>query len=287
MVKKITATLVAALLTITLAGCANPIFVAANQNALKSLLDDPMLGFELSDKADPTCGLDYCNLNPRYVFTSNNSKQSRPGFCKALLTWATKHGADSWFFDPEYRAIPLKSHEASFQIGCATGEGALLGTAAFGVRWRLAGNSAKYELDTVMNPFGQLDDARFALTSWDDSISQLSSGVQRNFEILSAVNSYRLSHSAAKPSSRKTILKALAEVKHSSNIKLIEDGKGKVNFLQLPADGIWLKRCITIRPYNKAYFLTPNPGTGIFGTFSKQGDEPIQEFGVIASGSCP
>jgi len=271
---------------VTLVGCANPILVAANHRALQPLAENPMPGFKLSLKYDPTCGIDYCTVNPRYEFTSSNPTKSQPEFCGEFLTWATKYGADSWLFDPENIAIPTKGHEASFQVACASGEGALLGTSENGVRWMLAGNPAGYGFSTVMNTDGQLDDARLKLVSWKDAIDQISSGARRNLEILDAVNSYRISHPQEKPRALETITNALKAVKESSDIKLIEDSKGEVNHLQVPADGFLLERCINIEPYDETYFLTPNPGTGIYGTYSTEEDAPLEEFGIITSGAC-
>jgi len=281
--KKICASLAATVIALTLAGCSNPILVAANQKALQPLADDPIPGFELSLKYDPSCGIDYCTVNPRYEFTSKTKVKSQAEFCVEFLAWATKHGADSWLFDPEYISIPLKGHEASFQIACASGKGELLGTADGGVRWMLSGNPTAYGFSTVLNTDGQLDDARTKLVGWNDAIGQLSSGAQRNLEILDAVNSYRLSHPAEKQSSPSTIKRALEKVAQSADLQLISDGKGQVKALKVPADEFLLERCISVEPYDEAFFLTPNPGTGIFGSYRSEEDEPIQEFGFITS----
>ena len=281
------ATLAAASLVLgTLAGCANPIVVASTQKALQPLAENPMPGFKLSLKYDPSCGIDYCTVNPRYEFTSKNPTTSRPEFCKDFFTWATKYGADSWLFDPENIAIPTKGHEASFLVACASGESALLGTSENGVRWMLAGNSAMYQFGTVLNTDGQLDDARTELVGWNEAIGQLSSGAQRNLEILDAVNSYRIGHPQENPRAFETVTNALKTVKQSSDIKLIEDNKGEVNHLQVPADGFLVERCFNIEPYDETYFLIPNPGTGIFGTYSTEEDAPLEEFGIIKSGAC-
>jgi hypothetical protein len=285
--KKLATAVAAALVLVTLAGCANPIVVASAQKALQPLAENPMPGFKLSLKYDPSCGIDYCTVNPRYEFTSNNPTKTRPEFCKDLLTWATKYGADSWLFDPENIAIPTKGHEASFQVACASGESALLGTSENGVRWLLSGNSSMYQFGTVLNTDGQLDDARTKLVGWNDAIGQLSSGAQRNLEILDAVNSYRIGHPQENPRALETVKNALKAVKQSSDIKLIEDSKGKVNHLQVPADGFLVERCINIEPFDETYFLVPDPGTGIFGSYRNEEDTPLEEFGFITSGVCP
>jgi len=272
--------------TLALTGCSNPLVVNNTKAAVQPMVEDPMNGFTLSETIEPTCGFDYCNVNPTYVFTSKNlDNTSNQDFCAKLLKWGQGFGVDSWLFDPEYISIPLKDHEASYLVSCSLGEGALLGTSENGVRWSLAGNSSRYEFSTVMNRDGQLDDDRLEYHEWAGAVELLSEGFKLNLATLDAVNKYRSENPKSDPSSEETIKKALQLIPESPTFELVLNSKGKVAFVKIPPDGYLLERCINIKPFNEDFYKVKNPITGIFSTYQTEEVPKIDEFS--ASRQCP
>lgn len=270
--------------TLALTGCSNPIVVNNTKAAVQPMVEDPMPGFKLSETVEPTCGFDYCNVNPTYVFTSNNiDNTSNQDFCGKLMKWGKGFGVDSWFFDPEYISLPLKDHEASYQVSCSLGEGALLGTSENGVRWSLAGNPSRYEFSTLMNREGGLDDDRLKYHDWTEAVDLLSDGFKLNLAALDAVNTYRSENPNADPSSEETITNAIKDL--DAKIELVKDSAGQVTHLRIPSDGYLLERCINIKPFNEDFFKVKNPITGIFSTYQTEDVPKINEYS--SSGECP
>jgi hypothetical protein len=273
--------------TLALTGCSNPVVVNNTKAAVQTMVENPMPGFTLSETIEPTCGFDYCNVNPTYVFTSNNiDNTSNQDFCGKLMKWGQGFGVDSWLFDPEYISLPLKDHEASYQVACSLGEGGLLGTSENGVRWSLAGNPSRYEFSTLMNREGGIDDDRVKYHDWAEAVGLLSDGFKLNLAVLDAVNKYRSENPQADPSSEETIKKAIQLIPESPTFELLIDGtSGKVSHLKIPADGYLLERCINIKPFNEDFFKVKNPITGIFSTYQTEDVPKIDEFS--ASRECP
>jgi hypothetical protein len=272
--------------TLALTGCSNSVEENNAKAAVKAMVEAPMPGFTLSETNEPTCSINYCNVNPTYIFTSSNSTASKQDFCAQLMKWGQGFGVDSWFFDPEYLSVPLKDHEASYLVACALGGGALLGTSENGVRWWLAGNSSSYEITTLMNRDGQIDDERLKYREWSDALAALSDGYKLNLATLNAVNKYRSENPQADPSSEQTIKKAIQLIPESPTFGLlIDETSGKVSHLKIPATGYLLERCINIKPFNEDFFKVKNPITGIFSTYQTEDVPKIDEFS--ASRECP
>ena len=279
-------TVAAALLGLALTGCSNPIVVNNTKAAVQAMVENPMPGFKLSETIEPTCGFDYCNVNPTYIFTSTSNTASKQDFCSQLMKWGQGFGVDSWFFDPEYISIPLKDHEASYLVACSLGGATLLGTSENGVRWWLAGNPSRYEITTLMNRDGQIDDERVKYREWSDALAALSDGYKLNLAALDAVNTYRSENPNADPSSEETIKKAIQLIPESPTFELlIDETSGKVSHLKIPATGYLLERCINIKPFNEDFFKVKNPITGIFSTYQTEDVPKNDEFS--ASGECP
>jgi hypothetical protein len=249
------------------------------------MVEAPMPGFTLSETIEPTCGFDYCNVNPTYIFTSSSNPASKQDFCAQLMRWGQGFGVDSWFFDPEFISIPLREHEASYLVACSLGGSTLLGTSENGVRWLLSGSPSEYQITTLMNRDGQIDDERAKYHEWSDAIAALSDGFKLNLAVLNAVNKYRSENPNEDPSSQGTIEKAIQLIPESPTFELVLNSKGKVAFVKIPPDGYLLERCINIKPFNEDFFKVKNPITGIFSTYQTEEVPKIDEFS--ASRECP
>ena len=276
-------TVAAALLGLALTGCSNPIVVNNTKAAVQAMVENPMPGFKLSETIEPTCGFDYCNVNPTYIFTSTSNTASKQDFCSQLMKWGQGFGVDSWFFDPEFISIPLKDHEASYQVACSLDGATLLGSSENSVRWLLSGSPSEYQITTLMNRDGQIDDDRVKYNEWTEGVGLLSDGFKLNLAALDAVNTYRSENPNADPSSEETITNAIKNV--DAKIELVKDSTGKVTHLRIPPDGYLLERCINIKPFNEEFFKVKNPITGIFSTYQTEEVPKIDEFS--ASGQCP
>jgi hypothetical protein len=200
------------------------------------------------------------------------------------MKWGQGFGVDSWF-GPDAVSIPLKDHEASYLVACSLGGSTLLGTSENGVRWWVAENSSRYEITTLMNRDGQIDDERLKYREWSDALAALNDGDKLNLAALDAVNKYRSENPQADPSSEETIKKAIQLIPESSTFELVLNSKGKVAFVKIPSDGMFLERCINIKPFNEDFFKVKNPITGIFSTYQTEEVPKIDEFS--ASRECP
>jgi hypothetical protein len=278
-------TVAAALLGLALTACSNPIVVNNTKAAVQTMVENPMPSFTLSETIEPTCGFDYCNVNPTYIFTSSSNTASKQDFCSRLMKWGQDFGVDSWFFDPEFISIPLRDHEASYLVACSLDGATLLGSSENGVRWLLSGSPSEYQITTIMNRDGQIDDQRAKYHEWSDAIAALSDGYKLNLATLDAVNKYRSENPKEDPSSEETIKKAIQLIPESPTFELVLNSKGKVAFVKLPADGYFRERCINIKPFNEEFFKVKNPITGIFSTYQTEEVPKIDEFS--ASRECP
>jgi hypothetical protein len=249
------------------------------------MVEAPMPSFTLSETIEPTCGFDYCNVNPTYIFTSSSNPASKQDFCAQLMKWGQGFGVDSWFFDPEFISIPLRDHEASYLVACSLDGATLLGSSENGVRWLLSGSPSEYQITTLMNRDGQIDDERAKYNEWSDAIAALSDGYKLNLATLDAVNKYRSENPKEDPSSEETIKKAIQIIPESPTFELVLNSKGKVAFVKIPPDGYLLERCINIKPFNEDFFKVKNPITGIFSTYQTEEVPKIDEFS--ASRECP
>lgn len=271
--------------TLALTGCSNPVVVNNTKAAVQAMVEAPMPGFTLSETIEPTCGFDYCNVNPTYIFTSSANTASKQDFCAQLMKWGQGFGVDSWFFDPEFISIPLREHEASYLVACSLDGATLLGSSENGVRWLLSGSPSEYQITTLMNRDGQIDDERAKYHEWSDAIAALSDGYKLNLATLDAVNKYRSENPKEDPSSEETIKKAIQIIPESPTFELVLNSKGKVAFVKIPPDGYLLERCINIKPFNEDFFKVKNPITGIFSTYQTEEVPKIDEFS--ASRECP
>jgi hypothetical protein len=271
--------------TLALTGCSNPVVVNNTKAAVQAMVEAPMPGFTLSETIEPTCGFDYCNVNPTYIFTSSANTASKQDFCAQLMKWGQGFGVDSWFFDPEFISIPLREHEASYLVACSLDGATLLGSSENGVRWLLSGSPSEYQITTLMNRDGQIDDERAKYHEWSDAIAALSDGYKLNLATLDAVNKYRSENPKEDPSSEETIKKAIQIIPESPTFGLVLNSKGKVAFVKIPPDGYLLERCINIKPFNEDFFKVKNPITGIFSTYQTEEVPKIDEFS--ASRECP
>jgi hypothetical protein len=271
--------------TLALTGCSNPVVVNNTKAAVQTMVEAPMPGFTLSETIEPTCGFDYCNVNPTYIFTSSSNTASKQDFCSRLMKWGQGFGVDSWFFDPEFISIPLRDHEASYLVACSLDGATLLGSSENGVRWLLSGSPSEYQITTLMNRDGQIDDERAKYHEWSDAIAALSDGFKLNLAVLNAVNKYRSENPNEDPSSQGTIEKAIQLIPESPTFELVLNSKGKVAFVKIPPDGYLLERCINIKPFNEDFFKVKNPITGIFSTYQTEEVPKIDEFS--ASRECP
>ena len=271
--------------TLALTGCSNPVVVNNTKAAVQTMVEAPMPGFTLSETIEPTCGFDYCNVNPTYIFTSSSNPASKQDFCAQLMKWGQGFGVDSWFFDPEFISIPLREHEASYLVACSLDGATLLGSSENGVRWLLSGSPSEYQITTIMNRDGQIDDQRAKYHEWSDAIAALSDGYKLNLATLDAVNKYRSENPKEDPSSEETIKKAIQLIPESPTFELVLNSKGKVAFVKIPPDGYLLERCINIKPFNEEFFKVKNPITGIFSTYQTEEVPKIDEFS--ASRECP
>lgn len=277
---------------LALTGCTNPVVAQANKTALEELIQNPLPGFELTETREPTCSIDNCDSNYGYLFRSNDTESDLPTFCTRLVTWAVKHGADSFIIDPDYIALPIKGHEATTQFACVGGMNfSLVGSGKNGPRWLVSGNPQFMEIQTIMNREGQLDDERMIHHSWDEAIPMLFSGTRANMAALDAVNSYRVAHPNEDPSDPKTIEKALKtfpsiKLKTIPKIDIVEDKNGKATHLFIHKDSEIMDRCLNIAPYDPNYFKVPNPGTGFIGMYITEENPVIDQFGYMTSETC-
>ena len=285
LVKRALAIATSAIAMLALAGCSNPAQTAKYQDALSEMVASPPDGYTLLQTDDPTCGFDYCNPNYTYLFSSPDKAAQAP-FCAAMIDWATKSGADSWFYDPEYIALPLKGHEGAALYACFGGNQFNLAGTTKGIRWTVNGSPGQIVLSSIMNREGGLDDDRMKPHTWDEGRALLFEGDRLNMDILSAIETYRTEHPNENPSSLKTIEKATKGLTLPIGLKFIQDKSGKVHYLNIPADDVMLERCINITPFDEKYFGFPNPKTGFTVLYIFDGNPVIDQFGYTYSGKC-
>lgn len=278
-------TISALALALTLTGCTNPVLSAKLSNATAEMLTSPLEGYELTSTVEPVCGFDYCEPNYTYQLTSSSDTDDRTAFCKKMIDWATKFGGDSWFFDPEFIALPIEGHEDAALFACFGVDGFNIVGTSKGVRWQLNGSPGQLQLSTVMNREGNLDDSRLAFHTWDEGKSLLFDGTRLNMDLLSAIEKYRTANPKADPVSESTIKAALKDITLPEGIKFVKDKNGDVHYIDLPADDVLLQRCLNIKPFDETYFKMPKPKDG-FTTFYIMEGEPVDQFAYVTADAC-
>lgn len=283
--KRIISAIVALSAVLAVAGCTNPLQSKHIADAMSQMVSSPLEGYRLDQTVEPTCGIDYCNANYNYIFTSSD-KDDKSTFCKKMFDWATKFGADSWYFDPEYIALPIKDYEGAAMYACFGGNQFNLAGTSDGIRWTLSGAPGQLLLGSLMNREGGLDDDRMKFHNWDEGRALLFEGTRLNMDILSAIETFRTQNPKLDPSSPSTIDKALKGVELPVGVKLIKDKAGQVHYLDIPADDVLLQRCINIKPFDETYFGFPNPKSGFTTLYILEGAPVIDEFGYTKTDAC-
>lgn len=283
--KRTIAVLTAALTLLVLTGCTNPALSRKLSDATSKMVASPPEGYKLSETSEPTCGIDYCDANFTYIFRSSSTESKAP-FCASMIEWASKWGADSWFYDPEYIALPIEGHSGAALYSCFGGNQFSLAGTTKGVRWTVMGTPGQIVLSTIMNRDGNLDDDRMKPHTWDEGRALLFDGDRLQMDILSAIETYRTEHPNENPSSMETIKKATRALKLPSDIKFKKDKSGKVHYLNIPADDVMLEACINITPFDESYFGFPNPKVGFTQLYLMEGESVIDQFGYSANGKC-
>jgi hypothetical protein len=286
LVRAITA---AVALTFSLTGCSPVPGAGENFAALDQITKNPMPGFTLlsSHRGDSFCFLaSYCSGNASATFTGSKKYDSNAAFCKDFIPWALKVGVQSWDYDPDYIAFPIKGHEGAAQFACVGANNFSLIGSTNGVIWMMNGGREQITVTTAMSNEGGIDDNRMVLRTWDKALAQIFPGNKMNMELLSAIETYRLANPKADPTSVKTIETAIQGIKLPSGSKIVKDSKGKAHYIYIPADAELLERCINIKPFNPDYFRMDNPGSG-FVTLPIFDEGPvIDEFAYMTS-KCP
>lgn len=286
------AILTAAALTLAaaLSGCTAMPNNETNISAMEELAKTPMPGFKISniDRGDSVCvPMSYCSGAATVIFTATEPFDSRAEFCNALIEWAPNVGADSWSFNPEYQAMPLKDHEGAAKYSCTGGSLSALIGSTNDVRWMLEGGPEVFQVMTVSDGTAEVEDRNLLARTWDLAIASLSPGTRTNMKALDSIETYRLANPDADPSSKKTIERALNDVKLPEGSKLVEDKAGKIHYLYIPQDEFLMERCINVTPFDAEYFQMENPGSGFFILPLVDGEEVIDEFGYTSFSTCP
>jgi hypothetical protein len=257
---------------------------------MEELAKTPIPGFKVSNinRGDVVCfPMSYCNSGASVTFTATKQFGSRAEFCEELIAWAPSAGADSWSFNPEYQAMPIKGHEGAAQYSCIGGSlSALIGTTK-GVRWMLEGGLEMLQAITVSDGTAEAEDRNLLPRSWELSMTSISPGSRLNMKVLDAIETYRLANPSADPSTKKTFELALKDVELPAGSKLVEDESGKIHYLYIPTDEYLTERCINVTPFDPEYFQMESPGTGFFILPLVDGEEVIDEFGYTSFATCP
>ncbi|MEY4452006.1 MAG: hypothetical protein RLZZ380_1127 [Actinomycetota bacterium] len=276
--------------TISATGCATAGASRVNAEALTGIKNNPMPGFELAstDEGDSIClPASYCTTNARLFLKNTKTFESRADFCKELLAWAPSVGADSWMYDPDYIALPIKDHEGAAQFACLGANNYSLIGSTGNVRWTMAGDGTQLSVETIMGTDGSLEDERMTLKTWDEAKSQLYAGTRLNMDILSSLETFRLENPKKDPSKLATVKTALKDLNLPEEAEFVLDKSGSAHYLYLPSDGFMLERCLNIKPFSETFFQMPNPGSGFVGLFILDGQPKTDEFGYLESAKCP
>jgi hypothetical protein len=276
-------------MSLTASGCV-PLSGSGNTNsAIEKIAQKPMPGFFIAAKSsgDSFCALaSYCSVNASAEFTADKPYESRMDLCEDLIKWAPAIGVDSWLYDPDYIALPIKGHEGAAQFACIDASNFALSGSTDDVRWMLSPTLDRYMVTTIMSNEGGIDDPRMTLKSWDDARAELFDGTRRYMDILSALETYRLAHPDQDPASMKTVMAALKPLKLDSALEVIKDAEGKAHYISIPADQVMLAACLNIKPFDEKYFQMKNPGSGFVGLYLTEDRPVIDEFGYITPGEC-
>lgn len=286
---KVRTAVLALAVTVLVSGC-SATNNGVNARALEAIKNNPMPGFEVaaSDDGDSFCfPLTYCNSNASVVLSSTKTFNSRADFCKELIAWAPSVGADSWMYDPDYIALPIKEHEGAAQFACLGANNySLLGSTGK-VRWMLSGNATELSVGTIMGIDGSVGDARMTLKTWDEAKSQLYEFTRLHMDILSSLETFRLQNPNSNPSQLSTVKAALKDIKLPKGTEFVLDKSGSAHYLYLPSESFMLERCLNIKPFSETYFQMKNPGSGFVGLFILDGQPKTDEFGYLDSAKCP
>ena len=290
LVSALRAIALAVALMVSVSGCATGQASRVNYEALAEIKNNPMPGFELTSSqiGDSVClPASYCTTNASLWFTSTKTFNSRADFCKELIAWAPSVGADSWMYDPDYIALPIKDHEGAAQFACLGANNySLLGSSGQ-VRWTMSGEETQLTVETIMGSDGSLEDERMTLKTWDDAKAQLFEGTRLNMEVLSALETFRLENPQLNPSKLSTVKKALKAVNLPEGSEVVLDESGSAHYIYLPSDPLMFERCLNIKPFSEEFFQMPNPGEGFVGLYTLDGQLKIDEFGYLDSAKCP
>ena len=294
--KKLAIAITAASLAIGLTGCStwsgNSTIESGNSAnkaeiaAAEEMSKHPMPGFALNSigYGDRDCvWLGPCNTNATVNFTTSKRFDSRPQFCKDLISWLPSIGADAWGVSDI--PLPLKGHEGAATFSCIGVEYFRFFGTIKDVRWQLECAESYLNITASSDDFE--DDKVLETRGWDEAFSLMSPGNRLNMEALSAIETYRLANPKANPSSTKTIEKALKDVQLPKGSKLVKDKSGKVHYLYLPKDENLLERCINVTPFDTEYFQIENPGSGFIALPVPDGQAVIDEFGYTDFKACP
>jgi len=279
----------ALIITVSVSGCYASGTNKVNVEALNDIKNNPMPGFELtsSDDGDSVClPASYCGTNASLVFTSTKTFKSRADFCKELIAWAPSVGADSWIYDPDYIALPIKDREGAAQFACLGANNYSIIGSSGNVRWSMSGDGSKISVSTIMGMEGGFDD-RMTLRNWDEAKAQLFEGTRLHMDILSALETFRLQNPKLNPSKPATVNAALKDIKLPKGSEVVLYESGSAHYLYLPSDGFMTERCLNIKPFSEDYFQMPNPGSGFVGLYLLEGQPKADEFGYLDSAKCP
>jgi hypothetical protein len=276
--------------TVSVSGCVTAGASRVNAEALAEIKNNPMPGFELasSDDGDSVClPASYCTTNASVTLKSTKTFNSRAEFCKEFIAWAPSVGADSWMYDPDYIALPMKDHEGAAQFACLGANNyALLGSTG-NVRWTMSGDGTQLRVETIMGSDGSLEDERMTLKTWDDAKAQLFEGTRLHMDILSALETFRLENPELNPATLSTVNAALKALELPKDSEVVLDKSGSAHYLYLPSDGFMLERCLNIKPFSEEFFQMANPGEGFVGLYILDYQPKTDEFGYIDSAKCP
>ncbi len=290
LVSALRAIALAVAVAVSASGCATGGASGVNARALAEIKNNPMPGFELASSrdGDSFClPASYCTTNASLDFTSTKTFKSRAEFCKELIAWAPSVGADSWMYDPDYIALPMKDHEGAAQFACLGANNySLLGSTG-NVRWTMSGDGTQLRVETIMGSDGSLEDERMTLKTWDDAKAQLFEGTRLNMDVLSALETFRLDNPELNPAKLSTVNAALKALDLPKDSEVVLDESGSAHYLYLPSDGFMLQRCLNIKPFSEEFFQMPNPGEGFVGLFILDGQPKTDEFGYVDTAKCP
>lgn len=245
--------------------------------------------------------------------------------CESVIAAAMKLGASSWYFDPDYVALPLSDHGPEAQFGCVQILNSQLGAGLdpletsgspiFGLLARATdpGNAAGgsfriefnaqldarataadpkvYHYNLYVSTNAGVGDERTLRRSWDEALAAIPPSSRAFYQLLDRVGAYRAANPAAAPYAPATITAALsgyAQDFPQVQVTPITNQRDEVRWLQVDpgAAGGRLPACVSIRQYDPAFTGVADPGSGYVLGFVGQFSQDMQ-FGQALTGSCP